>query len=84
MAPGGNAGVAEHLLKQTLNAGVPSSHLRAGSTVLRVSVIGDKVKILYEGADKTLKGIIAKAAVMACPKFVAAKILEDIEPEPLA
>jgi hypothetical protein len=81
VAPGGNAGVAEQLLKHTLNAGVPSSHLRAGCTVLRVSVIGDKVKILYESADKSLKGIIANAAIMACPKFVAAKIIQDIEPE---
>ncbi len=84
VAPGGNAGVAEHILKQTLNAGVPSSHLRAACTVVKVSAEGDQVRILYEASDKTLRGIVAKAVIMACPQFVAAKILSGIEPERLA
>ena len=81
VAPGGNAGVAEHLLHSALDAGVPSGNLRTNSLVLQVQVEGDKVKVLYEDATGKRRGVIAKAAILACPKFVAAKILDGMEPD---
>lgn len=84
VAPGGNAGVAEQALKSCLGAGVPASHFRTGCVVVQVRIRGERVQIVYEDADGKLKGIDAKAAVLACPKYVAAKIVEGIEPERLS
>ncbi len=80
IAPAGNAGIAEHLIQQSMKGGVSASNFRANSTVLRLTVEKARVKVLYADSQGALKGIDAKAAVMACPKFVAAKLIADLEP----
>lgn len=84
VAPGGNAGIAEHLLKTCLAAGVPQDRFRPRSLVLKVQSETEAVRITYADADGKLRGIKARAAVLACPKFAVGKILEGIESERLA
>lgn len=80
--PGGNAAVAEQVLMK-LAKELPANHLRAGSLVFDVSVKSDGVVVAYQDPSGVLHSIHAKAVVMACPKFVVAKILNDLEPERL-
>ncbi len=81
VAPGGNAGIAEHLLKAGLSAGIPKNHFRPSALVVKVQADADGVRISYADADGKLRGVKARAAVLACPKFAVAKVLEGIEPE---
>ncbi len=74
--PGGNAGIAEHLVK---SADLPSNSLRTGCVVIEVQVQSDGVAVRYLDSSKTLRTLHAKAAVLACPKFVVARILKGIE-----
>jgi protoporphyrinogen oxidase len=79
---GGNSKIAETVLKRLIDE-VGTDRLRAGCVVLSVQVTGDSVEVLYEDAQNKLRKIRAKAVVLSCPKFVAAKILKDVEPERL-
>lgn len=79
---GGNAKVGERLLERLLDA-LPQNNLRAGCIGIQVKVEGDRVVVLHEDADGKLRRIRAKAAVLACPKFVVGKLLDGIEPERL-
>jgi protoporphyrinogen oxidase len=81
VAPGGNAAVAEALV-QRLARELPPSSLRAGATVLDVRVRDDGVQLTYADAAGGLKSLLARAAIMACPKFVVARVLRGIEDEP--
>jgi phytoene dehydrogenase-like protein len=82
--PGGNAGITEQLwlrLKDSLGL----ENLRSASTVVKVSVQkNNKVHVCYSDRNGQLKTIEAKAVVMACPKFIVNKILDEIEPERVA
>ncbi len=82
VAPGGNAGLLEPLLEKLLGV-MPSTNLRTECVVLQVKVEGDGVRVLYEDSQRKLRAIRAKSVVMACPKFVVAKILVGAEPERL-
>lgn len=77
---GGNARIAERLVERLLGS-VPSKNLRAGAIVVQVKVEDNGVSVLYEDSDRKLRKIKAKAAVMSCPKFVAKRVLVDMEPE---
>lgn len=79
---GGNAAIAERLVER-LEGALPAGHLRPGSLVVDVRVTGDKVTVAYEDAKGTLKRVEARAVVMACPKFIAKKLIDDLEPERL-
>lgn len=81
--PGGNAAVAERLVER-LAAALPPEHLRAGATVFRVRETADGVELSYADGQGAVRTLHAQAVVLACPKFVCAKILEGIEPERLA
>lgn len=78
--PGGNSAITERLVER-LSRELPPENFRAGSLVFDVKVVADGVIVSYRGADGQVASVHAKAVVMACPKFVVAKILSDIEPE---
>lgn len=77
--PGGNAAVAERLVERLARA-LPDGSLRAGSLVIDVRVTDAGVVVTYEDATGELRSVHARAAVLACPKFVAGRILRDLEP----
>ncbi len=83
VAPGGNAKVAEIFLKKGLET-IPKNNYRPSSLVFDVKVENGSVNIKYVNSKSEVCEVKAKTAVMACPKFVAKKILQDIEPERLA
>ncbi|MEK7384411.1 MAG: FAD-dependent oxidoreductase [Elusimicrobiota bacterium] len=80
VAPGGNAAIAQRLLERIFRK-TPSSRLRAGCLAFDVRLDDDGVVVSYEDRRGAVRTIHAKAVVMACPKFVVAKILRGIEPE---
>jgi len=73
--PGGNAAVAEALARK-----LPAENLRAGALVFQVVEKEGKAIVTYESAKGELRAIEASAVVMACPKFVAKKIMPQLEP----
>jgi len=75
--PGGNAFVAERLVEQ-LAAALPATALRPGTMALRVALAAGGVDVTAMGPDGAPYTIRAKAAVLACPKFVAKKIVVDL------
>jgi protoporphyrinogen oxidase len=79
VAPGGNAAVAEKLLQATLRS-VPQKNFRPGALVFDVTVKSNGVSVVYEDRDGKVQSVYAQAVVMACPKFVVGKILNDLEP----
>ena len=79
VAGGGNAGVAERFLER-IAAVNPRENFRPGALVFDVNVVSDGVVVAYEDAVGEVRTIHAQAAVLACPKFVVARILRDIEP----
>ncbi len=76
---GGNAKILEHLTKRLLSE-MPAKNLRTSSLAVKVAVEGSRVVVTYEDAEGKLRRVRAKSAIMACPKFVAARILDGIEP----
>ncbi len=76
--PGGNAGVAERLLAR-LERSLPAGNLRPGSLVLDVRLADDGVLVSYVDHAGAVRTVHAQAVVMACPKFVAAKLLDALD-----
>jgi protoporphyrinogen oxidase len=75
--PGGNAGVAELVLK-SLEMSLAQGNLRPESLVVNVKVQDDEVHVTYLDSNGQLNTVAAKAVVMACPKFVAKKLIDDL------
>lgn len=80
---GGNAAISVALVDRLQNT-LPRGNLRSGSVVVDITVQHDSVEVTYQNARGEFKKIKANTAVCACPKFVAAKIVKDLEPERLA
>lgn len=80
VTPGGNAAIAERL-HERLGRQLPEGHLQAGALVANVRAVPDGFEVAYEDAAGSLRCLHARAVVMACPKFVAARLVEDLEPE---
>lgn len=78
VTPGGNSGVAELLLKK-LNSELPPENLCPSSIVFDVTVVDDGVIVSYENKEGKVESMHAQSVVMACPKFVVARILNGIE-----
>jgi len=57
-----------------------AGRLRKNATVLRIEHRGPKVLINYS-ENGELKTLAAKAAIIACPKFVAKKVIKDLDDE---
>lgn len=81
VAPGGNARIAEQLLR-ALHREMPEN-LRPSSVVLDVETHANFSYVTYEDSMGKARRIKARAVVMACPKFVAKKIIRDLEPNRL-
>jgi len=82
--PGGNAWIANALwerlmtLDQADKAHAP--HLRAGSRVVDVRVLPDKMtQVTWRNPDGSFKSLLARRVVMACPKHVCRQILHEME-----
>jgi hypothetical protein len=76
--PAGNASVAERYLKLfTDDAGIDNA--RSGATVLDVRTVHDHVMVSYLDHLGVMRRIQAKAVVMACPKFIASRLLDGYE-----
>ena len=80
VTPGGNAAIAERL-HERLGRQLPEGHLQAGALVANVRAVPDGFEVAYEDSAGTLRCLHARAVVMACPKFVAARLVENLEPE---
>ncbi len=80
--PGGNAGVAERLLAR-LERSLPAANLRPGSLVLDVRLADDGALVSYVDSAGAVRTVHAQAVVMACPKFVAAKLVDGLDGERL-
>lgn len=78
VTPGGNAAVAERVLER-LAEKCPPDHFRAGSLVFDVQVVSDGAIVAYRDSEGNARSIHAKAVVMACPKFIAARLVRDLE-----
>ncbi len=79
VTPGGNGAIAEAVLKK-LHAKLPAGSLRPGSTVINVKTDAKGSTVYYVDSAGALKALHARAVVMSCPKFVAAKVIDDFEP----
>lgn len=80
LLPGGNSAVAERLQQRLLQT-LPHGHLRPASLVYDMRVSDGEVVVSYRDAAGASHSIVGQAAVMACPKFIVAKVLDGIEPE---
>lgn len=78
--PGGNGAIAEAVLAKLLLE-IPHTNLRPSSLVLDVRVEGDHVLVSYVDEKDKVYTIQAKSVVMACPKFVAQRLVDNFEPE---
>jgi phytoene dehydrogenase-like protein len=81
--PGGNSAFTEALYRRLHQVLEPHS-LRAESTVIDVRVAGDRALVTYLDDSGDLTSVSADRVVMACPKFVVAKLIDDLEPERLS
>ena len=75
--PGGNSYIAEALLK-SLYKDLPNNNLLADHCVFDVQTQDDGVLISYLDANNEAQSILAEKVVMACPKFVAAKLIDQL------
>jgi len=80
VCPGGNAAVAEVLLKR-LVATLSLDRLRTSAIVLDVRVRDDGVQVTYSDVEGKLRALLARAAILACPKFAVSRMLHGIEDE---
>jgi protoporphyrinogen oxidase len=79
---GGNAGVTERIFFE-LAASLPAENLRTNSLVFDVNHKTDCVEVSYVDSQEQIRTIQAKYVILACPKFVVGKILNNIEDERL-
>lgn len=80
VTPGGNAAIAERL-HERLDRELPPDHLRVGALAANVRAVHGGFEVAYEDAAGVLRCLHARAVVMACPKFAAARLVEGLEPE---
>ncbi|MGD0958602.1 MAG: FAD-dependent oxidoreductase [Methylomonas sp.] len=75
--PGGNAYIAEALLKH-LHQALPANHLLPECLVYDVRDSSAGVVIGYVDANQQPQTILSEKVIMACPKFVAAKLIDNL------
>jgi protoporphyrinogen oxidase len=81
--PGGNAYIAEALLKN-LHQKLPANHLLPGCLVFDVRAEQNGILISYVDANNQAQSILAEKVIMSCPKFVAAKLIDQLPSAKLA
>ncbi len=76
VAPAGNASIAERYFKLYVNAcGVERA--RADAVVLDVRTTPEGALVSYLDRLGTMRQIRARAVVMACPKFIASRLIDS-------
>lgn len=81
--PGGNAYIAE-TLHMTLKSNLPEGHVLSGAFVLRVhEQASGQIWVTYETKQGELITVECDQVVCAFPKFVAERVIVNIEPERL-
>lgn len=78
--PGGNSALAEAIVKRLIST-LPPTALRPQSLAIDVRRTQEGVQVTYGDAQGNLRGILAQAVILACPKFVVKNILWGIEPK---
>ena len=78
--PGGN-GAMTRAFWQALRRDLPEDRLRTGCFVFRVQDTKDGVLVAYEDPAGTVRTLLARAAVLACPKYVVKQIVPTMEPD---
>lgn len=81
VTPGGNAAIAKRVLEDVMKT-VPLENFRVNSLVFDVRVEKTHVLVSYWNGE-AIKTIKAKSAVVSCPKFIAAKLIDGLEPKRL-
>lgn len=78
--PQGNAGVAECLLRKLMPT-LGEERLISEALVLQVTRMANRNwKVVFVDGNQRLRALGAESVVMACPKFVAGKIIPRLEP----
>jgi len=77
--PGGNSAIAEKLTEQ-LKATLSDNSLCVRSTAIDLTVNDGGSIVSYVGPVGELHSVEAEVVVVACPKFVAARIINGMEP----
>ena len=80
IAAGGNSAIAERVLERLMKV-IPEQNFRPSSIAVQVKVENDRAIVLYENEKGELREIRAKSVVMSCPKFIAQKLIPDLETE---
>ncbi len=75
--PGGNAAISEGLFRK-LKKTFPQGNLQNDAMALRVESEGSTATVLFEDGLRNLRRVRAKAVIMACPKFVAKRLLPQM------
>jgi hypothetical protein len=75
--PGGNAAISEGLFRK-LKKTFPQGSLQNDAMALRVESEGSTATVLFEDGLRNLRRVRAKAVIMACPKFVAKRLLPQM------
>lgn len=75
--PGGNSYIAEALLKHVYTQ-LPANNLLPGHLVFDVQAQQDDVLISYLDPNNEAQSILAEKVIMSCPKFVAAKLIDQL------
>lgn len=78
VAPAGNATIAERFFRLFVDA-AGIDRARPDSIVLDVRSKGDHAEVSYLDHFGTLRKIRSRAVVMACPKFIAARLVDGYE-----
>lgn len=78
VAPAGNASLAERFLKLAW-AEVPAGNFRSGAVVTDVRRRGELVEVSYVDHVGVVRVQKAETVIMACPKFVARKLLDGLD-----
>ncbi|MEY4617557.1 MAG: hypothetical protein RJB66_2517 [Pseudomonadota bacterium] len=76
--PGGNAAVSQALFHR-LESMLGKQRLRAGCLVLDVTLENDGVRVCYETPERVLRTIKARRCIFSAPKFVARKIITNMD-----
>ena len=77
--PGGNAYIAEALLKY-LHKELPANNLLPGNLVFSVQAQHNGILVSYIDANNQAQSILTEKVIMSCPKFVVAKLIDQLPP----
>lgn len=79
-ANGGNAVVTERIVQRLWDLLGPGA-FRMQSFVTAIEPVAGGVRVEYLNPQRERRQILAKTAVVACPKFMVARLLRGIEPD---